>query len=75
MKVQKRIWAVTIIVFFLMCRASWGDFLILDSSDRNVAVFDSQGNLYLKGNLDESTTHTAGANDEFRFQDPTAMIF
>ncbi|MHC4528920.1 MAG: hypothetical protein ACYS29_13675, partial [Planctomycetota bacterium] len=37
-----------------------------------VAWFDSYGNLVLKGMFDESSSHAATANDEFRFQDPNA---
>jgi hypothetical protein len=45
---------------------------IKDSSGDPVAWFDSYGNLVLKGMFDESSSHAATANDEFRFQDPNA---
>ncbi|MHC4124208.1 MAG: right-handed parallel beta-helix repeat-containing protein [Planctomycetota bacterium] len=44
-------------------------FSVLDSSDANMAIFDNMGNLFLKGTLDESTSHTATAVDEFIVED------
>jgi predicted phosphodiesterase len=45
-------------------------FIVKDSSGNAVAWFDNLGNLALKGDLDEESTHTAnGSNDEFRVQD------
>ncbi|MCK4291711.1 MAG: right-handed parallel beta-helix repeat-containing protein [Planctomycetes bacterium] len=48
-------------------------FSVQDSSAQTVALFDSVGDLILKGTLTESTTPTATANDEFRVQDSNSV--
>jgi hypothetical protein len=47
----------------------YGAFLVLDDSDTYKAIFDNLGNLFLKGTMDESTSHTATAADEFIIED------
>ena len=44
-------------------------FSVKDSSGDKVAWFDSLGNLFLTGTLDQESSHSAGINDEFRIQD------
>lgn len=43
-------------------------FYIKNSSGSNVAWFGNSGNVVLKGVLEEKSTHSATANDEFRFR-------
>jgi len=40
-------------------------FSVLDDSDANMAIFDNLGNLFLKGTMDQNSTQTASAEDEF----------
>ena len=44
-------------------------FSVLDDSDTNMAIFDNLGNLFLKGTMDQNSTHTATAVDEFIIED------
>jgi hypothetical protein len=50
-------------------RAFW----VLDDSGNTVAIFDALGNLFIEGTMDESTTHTATATNEFRIQDSSGV--
>jgi hypothetical protein len=43
-------------------------FRIVNSLGETVAWFGDLGNIVLKGTLDEESSHSAGSNDEFRFQ-------
>ncbi len=40
-------------------------FSVLDDSDANMAIFDNLGNLFLKGTMDQNSTHTATDANEF----------
>lgn len=70
MKIALKTDVLIVVILFSICAASMGDniFSVVNSSSRYIAAFDSQGNLYLKGSLNESSTHTANGNDEFRIQ-------
>lgn len=66
MEISRKIWIISITTLFLICQSYGNQFSILNGSGVNIAMFDSLGNVYLKGTLDELTSHTTTLNDEFR---------
>lgn len=46
-----------------------GGFCVKDSDGNSVALFDNLGNLFLKGELEENSDHSATGHDEFRLKD------
>ena len=56
-------------VYFIVMPQDPNKFYIKNSTGNNIAWFGDLGNVVLKGILEQNSTHTATANDEFRFQD------
>jgi len=49
-------------------------FRVKNDSGQPVADFDNFGNLFLKGTLDEESSHSAGSNDEFIVEDSSSEL-